>query len=125
MASTGLPKTQPLIPGAHERDTLTYRQSGAMGGPAFGSGNVQPSCTSMSAATIADREREGGGAPSQRRRTASVQPDENVSQRWRRWLTHAQSSRAVARRARIVFTVVLTVLAVWLGLQLASWRFWA
>jgi hypothetical protein len=125
MASTGLPRTQALIPGAREQDTSTYRQSGAMGGPAFGSGTVQPGYTSMSAATIADREKEGGGAASQRRRTASVQPDENAPQRWRRWRQTYAHSGAGARRARVVFAVVLTVLAVWLGLQLMSWRFWA
>ena len=42
MASTGIPRTAALIPGVVlERDALTYRQSGAMGGPAFGSANVQ------------------------------------------------------------------------------------
>ena len=71
MASTGIPRTTALIPGAYERDALTYRQSGAMGGPAFGSANVQTGCPSMSAATTADREIEGGGAASQRRRTAA------------------------------------------------------
>jgi len=60
MASTGIPRTAALIPGAYERDALTYRQSGAMGGPAFGSANVQTGCASMSGATTADREKEGG-----------------------------------------------------------------
>ena len=60
-----------LIPGAYERNTLTYREPGAMGADpliAMPSGS-----SSMDAATIADREREGGGAPSQRRRKVQVQ----------------------------------------------------
>jgi hypothetical protein len=56
-----------LIPGAYERRLVTPRQSGSMGGPAFGSASVAVGHGSMSAATIADREREGGGAVSQRR----------------------------------------------------------
>jgi hypothetical protein len=59
-----------LIPGAYERNTLTHRQLGSMGGPAFGSANVLIGSGSMDAATIADREMEGGGALSQRRRNA-------------------------------------------------------
>jgi hypothetical protein len=54
------------IPGAYERNTLTYRQAGSMGATA--SGVVPSGSSSMDAATIAEREREGGGAPSQRRR---------------------------------------------------------
>ena len=56
----------PLIPGAYERNTLTYRQPGSMG--AATSVAVPIGSSSMDAATIAEREREGGGAPSQRRR---------------------------------------------------------
>ena len=56
-----------LIPGAYERRMVTPRQSGSMGGPAFGSASVVIGPSSMNAATIADREREGGGAVSQRR----------------------------------------------------------
>ena len=55
-----------LIPGAYERNTLTYRQPGSMGGDPSIAVPIGPS--SMDAATIAEREREGGGAPSQRRR---------------------------------------------------------
>jgi hypothetical protein len=55
----------PLIPGAYERNTLTHRQGGSMGGSPSTVMPAGPS--SMDAATIADREREGGGAPSQRR----------------------------------------------------------
>lgn len=57
-----------LIPGAYERNTLTHRQLGSMGGPTFGSTNVLIGSSTMGAATIADREMEGGGASSQRRR---------------------------------------------------------
>ena len=60
--------TQALIPGAYERNTLTHRQMGSMGGPAFGSTDVPIGPSSLSAATIADREMEGGGGASQRRR---------------------------------------------------------
>ena len=52
-----------LIPGAYERRRMvTPRQSGSMGGPAFGSASVAIGPSSISAATIAGREREGGGA---------------------------------------------------------------
>jgi len=54
------------MPGAYERNTLTYRQQGSMG--ADTSVAVPIGSSSMDAATIAEREREGGGAPSQRRR---------------------------------------------------------
>ena len=58
---------QPMIPGAREQSTLTHRQSGSIGGAAFGSTDVPLGSSRMDAATIADREREGGGAPNQRR----------------------------------------------------------
>jgi hypothetical protein len=58
---------QELIPGAYERRTVRPRQSGSMGGPAFGSANLAAGPSSMDAATIAEREKEGGGAVSQRR----------------------------------------------------------
>ena len=63
---TGQAHRAPLIPGAYERNTLTHRQPGSMGAdPAV---PVPIGFSSMDAATIAEREREGGGAPSQRRR---------------------------------------------------------
>ena len=62
--------TAPLIPGAYERNTLTYRQPGSMGAGA--SAAMPIGSSSMDAATIAEREREGGGAPSQRRRKGQV-----------------------------------------------------
>jgi hypothetical protein len=61
-------RAAPLIPGAYERNTLTYRQPGSMG--ASPSAAMPASPCLMDAATIAEREREGGGAPSERRRKA-------------------------------------------------------
>lgn len=55
----------PLIPGAYERNTLTHRQPGAMG--ADPSVVLPTGASSMDAATIAEHQREGGGAPSERR----------------------------------------------------------
>ena len=55
-----------LIPGAYERTTVTHRQAGSMGGAAFGS-DVPIGPSSMDAATIAERELEGGGAMRDRR----------------------------------------------------------
>ena len=62
---------QRLIPGAYDRTTLTHRQRGSMGGPAFGSPDQPIGPSSMDAATIADRELEGGGGMSERRRTVT------------------------------------------------------
>ena len=56
-----------MIPGAREPRISTLTRSGSMGGPGFGSADVPPGSSRMDAATIADREREGGGAPNQRR----------------------------------------------------------
>jgi len=68
--STDLPKDagRLLIPGAYDRTTLTHRQPGSMGGAAFGSESPNGPIT-MDAATIAERELEGGGSVSERRRT--------------------------------------------------------
>jgi hypothetical protein len=57
-----------LIPGAYERNTLTYCQLGSMG--TMPASAIPAGLRSMDAATIADRAREGGGAPNQRRRKA-------------------------------------------------------
>jgi hypothetical protein len=56
----------PIVPGAYERNTLTRRQPGSMGADTSVAAPV--GSNAMDAATIADREREGGGAPNQRRR---------------------------------------------------------
>jgi len=55
-----------MIPGERERNTITYRQPGSIGGPEFGSEVAAPANPLMDAVTIAEREREGGGAPSTR-----------------------------------------------------------
>ena len=60
---THVPKT--LIPGARERSTLTPRRAGS-GGFASRSTKIPAGEGSMDAATIAGRQREGGGAPNQR-----------------------------------------------------------
>lgn len=62
---------QRLIPGAYDRTTLTHRQRGSMGGAAFGSPDLPIGPSSMDAATIAERELEGGGGVSERRRTVT------------------------------------------------------
>jgi len=49
-----------LIPGAYEQNTPTQRQPGTMGGAPFGS-DMPVGESTMSAATIAERRKEGGG----------------------------------------------------------------
>ena len=49
-----------LIPGAYERNTLTYRQPGFMGGPAFGSVGIPAGPSSMDEETTRQRGKEGG-----------------------------------------------------------------
>ena len=61
------PSTGLMIPGERERNTLTYRQPGSMGGPEFGSEVIGPAHPLMDAVTIAEHQREGGGAPSTRK----------------------------------------------------------
>src|SRR5512144_260549 len=63
---------QALIPGAYERNTLTHRQPGAMGGPAFGSANTPVGPSSLAAETIAERQKEGGGGATQRPHRSEV-----------------------------------------------------
>ena len=50
----------PIIPGAYERNTLTHRQPGSMGGNRLGSVAVPFGPFWMDAAALADRQREGG-----------------------------------------------------------------
>lgn len=57
-----------LIPGAYERNTLTQRQPGAMSGAPFGTDGIPAGPSTMSALTIAEHEKEGGGGISQRPR---------------------------------------------------------
>ena len=65
---------QRLIPGAYDRTTLTHRQPGSMGGPAFGSSDIAAGSSSMDAATIAERELEGGGGVGERCRPVKREP---------------------------------------------------
>jgi hypothetical protein len=66
---------QGLIPGAFERRPLTDRQPGAMGGSPFGAGNATAGPSSLTAATILEREKEGGGGASQRPRPVHKEPE--------------------------------------------------
>ena len=79
VSSSTIPPAQSLIPGAYERSTLTRRQAGSMGGPAFGSTDAPIGSGALSAATVADREMEGGGGASQRPRRIAAQSGGAVS----------------------------------------------
>lgn len=59
--------TSLMIPGERERNTLTYRQPGSIGGPPSGSDVEGVPSVLMDATTIAEHQREGGGAPSTRK----------------------------------------------------------
>ena len=50
-----------LIPGAYEQNTRTQRRPGTMGGAPFGSTDMPVGASTMSAATIGERRKEGGG----------------------------------------------------------------
>jgi hypothetical protein len=53
--------------------------------------------------------------------TIAATEDAVHAERWRQWqLAYAKSSRKAATRVRIVFTVVLTALAIAFGVQLLS-----
>jgi hypothetical protein len=70
--SRDLEHTGPMMfPGGYERNTLTHRQPGSMGADPRVA--LPVAVGSMDAATVAEREREGGGAPSQRRRKVQMQ----------------------------------------------------
>jgi hypothetical protein len=58
-----------MIPGERERNTLTYRRPGSTGGPAAGLGTDGTPNVLMDDATLAEHQREGGGAPSTRKVT--------------------------------------------------------
>jgi hypothetical protein len=66
----------------------------------------------MDAATIAESEREGGGAPSQRRRTVRGQPWSGQA------LAGTEGSSSWFKRAGIAF--LFAGLGAWLGLQLLA-----
>jgi hypothetical protein len=53
-----------MIPGAYERSTLTYRQPGAMSGAASGTDGLPLGPNTMSPATTAERQKEGGATRS-------------------------------------------------------------
>jgi hypothetical protein len=67
MADLVTPSSGLMIPGERERNTLTSRQPGSMGGPASGSDVGGVPSVIMDATTIAEHQREGGGAPSSRK----------------------------------------------------------
>ena len=62
------PTAAELIPGGYERRPATGRQPGALSGPPYGSADVLPDDQTMDADTIAEHEKEGGGAKTERRR---------------------------------------------------------
>jgi len=99
-------RAAPMIPGAYERRTAGSRQPGAMGGSPFGSVTEAMAHNTMDAATIADREREGGGGPSQRPRNVQRQPRtgpalrEAEDQDSSSWLTRGFRRFQILRLAR-------------------------
>ena len=62
-----IPSSGLMIPGERERNTLTHRLPGSIGGPEFGSDVGGTPSVLMDAITIAEHQREGGGAPRTRR----------------------------------------------------------
>ena len=75
-----------------------------MRGSAVGSVTEPTTQSSMDAATVADREREGGGAPSQRRRNVHMEPPAGPALRRTddkgSWLTGRFPWLQILRRAR-------------------------
>jgi hypothetical protein len=61
------PSTGLMIPGERERNTLTHRRPGSMGGAASGSDVGGTPNRLMDDVTIAEHQREGGGAPGTRK----------------------------------------------------------
>jgi hypothetical protein len=58
--------------------------------------------------------------------TAITRSEVANAERWRQWqLDYEASSRRGARRAGIVFTLILTVLGAWLCLHFLSLQLWA
>jgi len=62
-----IPSSGLMIPGEREPNTLTSRLPGSIGGPAFGSDVGGTPNVLMDDVTIAEHQRQGGGAPSTRR----------------------------------------------------------
>lgn len=57
--------------------------------------------------------------------TTPIPAEDPHAERWRAWqLAYATRSRRTAARARVVFAVVLTGAAAWLGWQLLSSPAW-
>jgi len=57
--------------------------------------------------------------------TTTAPGEDQYAETWRLWqLANAKSSRSAAIQARIVFAVILTAAAAWLGLQLLSSPAW-
>jgi hypothetical protein len=57
--------------------------------------------------------------------TTTAPREDQYAEPWRLWqLGNAKSSRRAATQARIVFAIVLTAAAAWLGLQLLSSPAW-
>jgi hypothetical protein len=104
IASTDREQAGPMIPGGYERNTLTQREPGSMG--ADPRVTLPAGVGSMDAATIAEREREGGGAPSQRRSKvqmpaqARTDPAFRGSARRGLWLTGGSLWYQILRLAR-------------------------
>ena len=57
-----------LIPTEYEPRAPAPRQPGGMSGPAYGSDDAPAGAATMDADTIAEHEKEGGGAQIKRRR---------------------------------------------------------
>jgi hypothetical protein len=92
----------PPIPGAYERNTLTHRQPGSIG--MVTSVALPNNSSSMAPATITEREREGGGAPRERRRKANKQsrtgPALRATEGNSSWLTGGSLWFQILRLAR-------------------------
>jgi len=63
-----------IVPGAYDRSNLTHRQRGSMGGAASGTADAPTGPSSLDAATVLEREKEGGGGASQRPRKDASRP---------------------------------------------------
>src|SRR3954464_12407206 len=91
----------PPIPGAYEPNTLTHRQPRPLGTATVA---VPINSGSMAPATMTERQREGGGAPRERRRNVDEQPRTGPALRGTEgnssWLTGGHSWFQILRLAR-------------------------